>query len=536
MKLSRLTPVLFIVWLLYFVIGNHILPVTDPVESNYALTAKEMVLSGDWLSPQIYGIYWFDKPIMIYWLLAFCYKLFGFADWVPRLPSAIFGALSVSMLYQAMRHISGRWMVGLLGASILGTSLMFWTVAHGIITDMVLLYTTIMVMAYAYIGLTENSSKSMVIAYIFSGLGVLTKGPVALVLPGIILFVFSLLHRSQHIFARLFDWRGILAFLVVVLPWYGYMYSTHGQDFIDGFLGLHNVTRATQSEHPEDNVWWYYLPIFLGSSLPWTGAVIYGIIAGFKEKRTYYIYNMCWGVGTLLFYTLMATKYPLYTFISVVPFSVIGTIGVVKAIAPNRPRYIWWIVIGPTLLLWIAFVGATFVAPWGYYGLLYVFAAIAVVALLWFGWQRKGYSLLATIVIGTIFISSVVVVEGLSHLVRQRSSVEILPIIERFDGDIYYFNGYSASAVYYTGKNIVKINGNEKDDKRRSEEWDKKYLMEQVAEDEFVKKLSEGKVKMIIVPKGELKRFNNSSIAPYANVYSEVGRTTIYVLNPVVTQ
>ena len=52
---------------------------------------------------------------------------------------------------------------------------------------------------------------------------------------------------------RLFDWKGILAFLVVAMPWYVYMYSAHGQAFLDGFLGLNNVTRATQSEHPEDN-------------------------------------------------------------------------------------------------------------------------------------------------------------------------------------------------------------------------------------------------------------------------------------------
>ena len=55
MKFSRLTPIVFIIFLVFYLFGNNILPVTDPVESNYALTAKEMVLSGDWLSPQIYG-------------------------------------------------------------------------------------------------------------------------------------------------------------------------------------------------------------------------------------------------------------------------------------------------------------------------------------------------------------------------------------------------------------------------------------------------------------------------------------------------
>ena len=75
MKLQRLTPILFFVSMLFFVGGNTFLPLTDPVESNYALTAKEMVESGNWLSPQIYGQFWYDKPIMIYWLIALCYKI-----------------------------------------------------------------------------------------------------------------------------------------------------------------------------------------------------------------------------------------------------------------------------------------------------------------------------------------------------------------------------------------------------------------------------------------------------------------------------
>ena len=99
MKLSRLTPVVFIVWLVFYMFGNNMLPVTDPVESNYALTAKEMVLSGDWLSPQIYGTYWYDKPIMIYWLIALGFKIFGIADWVVRLPSANWGIRSGHISY-----------------------------------------------------------------------------------------------------------------------------------------------------------------------------------------------------------------------------------------------------------------------------------------------------------------------------------------------------------------------------------------------------------------------------------------------------
>lgn len=499
MKLSRLTPVVFIVWLVFYMVGNNILPVTDPVESNYALTAKEMVLSGNWLSPQIYGTYWYDKPIMIYWLIALGFKLFGIADWVVRLPSTLFGALSVATMYQAIHSMSGRWVLGLIAASVLGSSLMFWTVAHGVVTDMVLLYTTLMIMIYAYKGLVLNRRNAMIVAYAFAALGVLTKGgPVAIVLPGIILLIYAAIYRSGTMLKRIFDWRGILVFCAIALPWYAYMYSVHGQAFIDGFLGLHNVTRATQSEHPEDNVWWYYIAIFLGgASLPWTGgAVIYGIISGYKQRRKAYVYCLAWGgLGTILFYTLMATKYPLYTFVSLIPVSAFGAMGVMKAVRAGRSRVLPWIIIGPTLLLWLSYVVASFFAPWGgFYYLLYVVVAVSVLLVLHAWYTHHRYRLVSIIVLGTMVISSIVLMEGVEPLFKQRSSIDVVPVVDSYDGDVYYYNGYSTAVVYYTGGHkVVKINGDESrwDDqgklKKRSAEWQKKYLMQQVSEKEFIK-------------------------------------------------
>ncbi len=537
MKLSRLTPVMFIVWLVFYMVGNNVLPVTDPVESNYALTAKEMVLSGNWLSPQIYGTYWYDKPIMIYWFIALGFKLFGIADWVVRLPSTLFGALSVATMYQAIRSMSGRWVLGLIAASVLGSSLMFWTVAHGVVTDMVLLYTTLMIMIYAYKGLVLNRRNAMIVAYAFAALGVLTKGPVAIVLPGIILLVYAAIYRSGTMLKRIFDWRGILVFCAIALPWYVYMYSVHGQDFIDGFLGLHNVTRATQSEHPEDNVWWYYIAIFLGASLPWTGAVIYGIISGYKQCRKAYVYCLAWGLGTILFYTLMATKYPLYTFVSLVPFSAFGAMGVMKAVRAGRSRVLPWIIIGPTLLLWLSYAAASFFAPWGFYYLLYVVIAVSVLLVLHAWYTNHRYRLVSIIVLGTMVISSIVLMEGVEPLFKQRSSVDVVPVVDSYDGDVYYYNGYSTAVVYYTGHKVVKINGDQSrwDDqgklKRRSAEWQKKYLMQQVSEKEFIKILSSGKPLMLIVPKGEIKHFRQSSIYPYVSEYSEAGTSEVYILN-----
>lgn len=90
-------PYLFLaaIFALLFLAGNELAAVTDTAESNYALTAREMVLSGDWMSPRIYGHYWYDKPIFFYWELALSFADFGFNEFAARLPSAVFGVASV---------------------------------------------------------------------------------------------------------------------------------------------------------------------------------------------------------------------------------------------------------------------------------------------------------------------------------------------------------------------------------------------------------------------------------------------------------
>ena len=101
MKTLRNHPYLTLLFftLFLYLAGNQLLAITDTAESNYALTAKEMVLSGDWISPRIYGRYWYDKPIFYYWELALSFALFGFNEMAARLPAAILGSASVLFTY-----------------------------------------------------------------------------------------------------------------------------------------------------------------------------------------------------------------------------------------------------------------------------------------------------------------------------------------------------------------------------------------------------------------------------------------------------
>lgn len=262
---------IFALALMFFAWGSHLLPVTDPVESNYALTAKEMVLSGNWLSPQIYGHFWFDKPAMVYWLMSISYSLFGFTDFASRLSAAFCGAATITLLVWYIRRITKNNVVAVWSGIILATSLEFWIISHAIITDSMLMLFTVPTLLSAYIGLMENNRRHMVIAYFSSGLACLSKGPVGLVLPGMLLLIWCGLMRNKKLFLRLFPWQGILIFFITALPWYACMYAIHGDPFIREFLGLHNIVRATSSEHPGDNHFYYYFLLLPFSLLPWTG-------------------------------------------------------------------------------------------------------------------------------------------------------------------------------------------------------------------------------------------------------------------------
>ena len=127
-----------------------------------------------------------------------------------------------------------------------------------------------------------------------------------------------------------FPLAGLLAFFAIVLPWYGGMYAIHGSDFINEFLGLHNVLRATSSEHPEDNHWYYYLILLPASLLPWAFVSFYEMKMRWKEKGAFYLFLMVWCWGTILFYTLMATKYVTYSYIAVIPAITFAAFGALR--------------------------------------------------------------------------------------------------------------------------------------------------------------------------------------------------------------
>lgn len=310
---------LLIFSLFLYLIGNELLPVTDTAESNYAVTAKEMVLSGDWISPQIYGHYWYDKPIFYYWELALSYTLFGFNEMASRLPAALLGSASVLFTYWFARRVYSE-KIGWLSAIILGTSVECWLLSKAIITDTTLFLFMSMAIAFFYLGYTENR-KYYYLCYIAAAFAVLTKGPIGLLLPGLAALLFLAYNKDLAEMKRVHLFSGLLLFTVIAGAWYGLMCCLHGSDFLLNFLGVHNFLRATVSEHPTKNTWYFYLIIYFIGFAPWSFTIPYSLWKKWKHNeldlrsasnatQLLFIYFVVVNV----FFELIATKYTTYTF------------------------------------------------------------------------------------------------------------------------------------------------------------------------------------------------------------------------------
>ncbi len=314
--------------LFLYLAGNELLPVTDTAESNYALTAKEMVLSGDWISPQIYGHYWYDKPIFYYWELALSFALFGFNEMAARLPAALLGTASLLFTYWFARRIYGE-KVGWLTAIILGTSVEFWLLSKAVVTDSTLFLFMSGAIAFFYLGYTEDR-KYYFLCYLFAALATLTKGPIGILLPGLAALLFLVYNKDLAEMRRVHLFSGLALFFTVAGLWYGPMYYLHGSDFILNFLGVHNFLRATVAEHDSHNTWYFYFIVYLVGFAPWSFTVPYSLYKKWKQNaldlrsasgatQLLTIY----AAVVIVFFELVATKYTTYTFPALFSLSIL---------------------------------------------------------------------------------------------------------------------------------------------------------------------------------------------------------------------
>lgn len=493
--------------LTFYIAFNAALPITDPVESNYALTAKEMLAAGDWLSPRIYGQYWYDKPVLIYWLIMLSYKVFGVTEFASRLPGAVCGAASVAAAFWFGRRMYDA-RTGLYSAVALATSLEFWVVAHLVITDMALFLFSALSMACFYLAWRDASWRWATAAYALAGLAVLTKGPVGLVLPGITVVAFVVIAGRWREWRRLYLWPGLLVFILVAGPWYFFMYQAHGRDFVDVFLGVHNYLRATVAEHPKDNVIYYYLVLFPLSLLPWTGTFVHALWRRdfLHRDATLGLYLVVWLGAFLIFYTAMATKYPTYVFPALFPAALM--MGCRLSAAVRERRRVWLWLVAPAALWFIGVAaGAPRVALADTRGAVMVaLAALVSVGLLLALYWRGPRSALPPYLAASLAVLSLALLAVTAvPLAHDRSAKDISAYIPSA-ATVGSYGDYSTSAVFYSGVPVVRLVEQETDVSSAALSWAEKYTMPTENVTQFMARTENQRAVYVLV-KGDQHKF-----------------------------
>ena len=309
---------------LFFFYGLGTLGLTDRDEGSNAEAAREMLQSGDWVSPTLNGAPRFAKPAFIYWLISGTYRLLGVSEFTARLPSAVFATGLILMQYYFAKRILGP-VTALRAAIMLLLNLEILAIGRMVLTDMVLIFFTTLSIFSFFLGLYGQGTQKRWywMFYIAMALATLTKGPVGVVVPLLAVIPFLLLTRpwrsGNQVWKDSHPVAGALIFLALAAPWYTAMLMIHGAGYLASAQG-DTVTRFFSVIGGHGGTILFYIPILLFGFFPWSGCLPAALFASLRVTRretlsaSQAIGVLCalWILGVFVFFTVSSTRLPHY--------------------------------------------------------------------------------------------------------------------------------------------------------------------------------------------------------------------------------
>jgi 4-amino-4-deoxy-L-arabinose transferase-like glycosyltransferase len=350
-----------LVWLLH--LGAY--PLIDVDEPRYAETAREMIAhGGSWVTPHFNSLIRFDKPPLFYWLVAGLYKVVGVSEWPARLASVLSASSILLMLYRFTKGVASQqqatW-VGVCWVTFLGT----FALARWAITDM----TLCACMTGTALGLwwaVEKSKKGYYYAGLAAGLGLLAKGPIALMLPGGI-WVLSLLLLNRGALTKALQnphfYVALMLSFCLAAPWYIAMHQGHPDTFLRAFFILHNLERFTSTVSSHTGGIFYYVPFLLAGLFPWIilcPEAIRQLLKAGKDCPPWGSYAVIWFVTTVMFFSVSGTKLPTYILPALPAAAMILGWTLSRLDLQGEALKITWVLKLPAIVFTLIFAGATY--------------------------------------------------------------------------------------------------------------------------------------------------------------------------------
>ena len=298
----------------------QIRPMLDPDEGRYAEIPREMVATGNWVTPRLDGLKYFEKPALQYWATALLYSVVGLSNWSSRLWTVGLGFACLPLIYAWLAHLyDRRAAVG--AVALLAMSPYFGIIGHLDLLDASFTFwmcATVLAFALAQSAPERSGTERnwMLACWAAAALAVLSKGIVVFVLAGGSLIGYSIVERDTKPWRRLHLLLGVPLFLALAAPWF-VVVSLRNPDFAPFFFIHEHFARFLTQEAQRVEPWWYFLALLLLGALPWFLPMLRASLrawretdstTGFKSLKFLVIFA---GV-TLVFFSISGSKLATY--------------------------------------------------------------------------------------------------------------------------------------------------------------------------------------------------------------------------------
>lgn len=248
-------------------------PLANPDEGRYAEIPREMLASGDWITPRLDGVNYFEKPPLMYWITGASLKFFGPSEWSTRSGPALFALLGGLLTYAATRRQHGRG-AGWAAAIVLGTSLLYFGLSRILILDMAVSVLMSAALFCFILGVGEAPGRRrrwlLYGLYASMALATLTKGLIGFLVTGAVMFAWLLVFNQWKRLLPLYLPTGAALFLAIAAPWH-VLAALHNDTWAHRYFVYEHWERFTTTAASRPGPWWYFIPVVLLGLFPWTG-------------------------------------------------------------------------------------------------------------------------------------------------------------------------------------------------------------------------------------------------------------------------
>lgn len=318
MSISRLAAILVALLALFVAVDNMQRPLAHPDEGRYSEISREMAASGDWVTPRLNGIKYFEKPPLQYWASAAAFSVLGESEFSARLYTALCGLIALLAVGYTARRLAGGD-AALLAVGVLLSSPYFLGLAGVVTLDMGLTaWTTVAVCAFLLgaSGPEAGRRRWFLLAWAGMALAVLSKGLIGIVFPAAAIFLHCLANRDWRLLAKLEWWRGTALFLLIAAPWF-VLVSMANPEFPQFFFVHEHFERFLSKSHRREEPWWYFWPILFAGFLPWMLGLVPAALEGWRREGgaasfPWRRFALLWSAFILAFFSASSSKLPAY--------------------------------------------------------------------------------------------------------------------------------------------------------------------------------------------------------------------------------